>query len=75
MDAVSPAISENPVVLEVLETCHWMVPVFPLNVNVLVDPTQTPPAPLIVPATDTGVYVIAPENPLVTLQAELVTTQ
>ncbi len=35
------------------EDCHWIVPVFPLNVNVvLFVPLHTVPAPEIVPATE-----------------------
>ena len=41
-----------------LEYCHWIVPLEPFNVNVLVlEPAQTDPAPLIVPATAAEVTV------------------
>ena len=44
-------------VLSVLD-CHWMVPVLPLSVKVvLFVPVQTDPAPVILPATDIGVTV------------------
>jgi hypothetical protein len=45
-------------VLSVLD-CHWIVPVLPLNVKVvLFVPVQTVAAPLTVPATEGGIKVI-----------------
>ena len=36
-----------------VEDCHWMLPVYPLNVNVvLLAPDATDPEPLMVPETE-----------------------
>ena len=75
VDAVANEISEKPDELEVVDTCHCIVPVLPLNVNVLAVPKQVPPAPLIVPATDVAFTTTAPENALVTLHEPIDTMQ
>jgi hypothetical protein len=57
VDAVAPLISVK-LILSV-DDCHWIVPVFPLNVNVvllLVAHTVVPP--LTVPPTEAGFTVI-----------------
>ena len=44
-----------------VETCHWMVPVWPLKVNVAeFDPVQTAVLPDTVPPTDAGLTVTVP---------------
>jgi hypothetical protein len=53
-----------------------MVPTFPDKVNVVVDPKQTEAVPFIVPATEAGDIVIAPETELVMGDEQvLLTTQ
>ena len=45
-------------VLLFVELCHWIVPVLPVSVSVvLFVPEQTVAAPLMVPATDIGLTV------------------
>ena len=56
-------MSENPDELDVVETCHCMVPVLPLKVKVFAVPKQVPPAPLMVPATD-GAVTVTTADPL-----------
>ena len=42
------------------EDCHWIVPVCPLNVKTVeLVPVQTAVAPLMLPATETGLTVTA----------------
>ncbi len=75
---VAPLISENPVELEVVDDCHWMVPEYPLKVNVvLLLPltTDTPPAPEMLPATEVAFTTTAPDTALVAVQDPMVTTQ
>ena len=58
-----------------VELCHWIVPVLPLNVKVvLFVPEQTVAAPLTVPATDAGFTVIVALAVLAAAQTPLVTT-
>ena len=53
-----------------------MVPTFPDKVSVVVDPKQTEAVPFIVPATEAGAIVIAPETELVMGEEQvLLTTQ
>ena len=52
MDAVAPLMSENPDEIDVVETCHCIVPVLPVKVKILLVPKQVLPAPLMVPATE-----------------------
>jgi hypothetical protein len=61
VDDVAPLIFEK---LELsVEICHWIVPVYPLNVSVvLFVPEQTDAEPEAVPATEVGATVIAPET-------------
>jgi hypothetical protein len=55
--------------------CHWIVPVLPLNVKVvLFVPEQTVAAPLTVPATDVGFTVMVALAVLAAAQTPLVTT-
>ena len=75
VEAVALAISENPDELEVVDTCHCIVPVLPLNVKVLAVPKQVPPAPLIVPATEVAFTTTAPDTALVAVQDPMVAIQ
>ena len=57
------------------DDCHWIVPVFPLNVKVvLLVPLQTVAAPLMLPATLAGFTVIVTLEVVAEAQAPLVTT-
>jgi hypothetical protein len=57
------------------EDCHWIVPVLPLNVSkVEFVPEQTVDAPLMLPATETGLVVTATPAVVADAQAPLVTT-
>ena len=73
VDAVAPPMS-----LKVMlsgDDCHWMVPVFPLNVKVvLLVPLQTVPAPLMLPAMLAGFTVIVTLGVVAEVQLPLVTT-
>jgi hypothetical protein len=58
-----------------VELCHWIVPVLPDSVSVvLFVPEQTVAAPLTVPATDTGFTVMVALALLTAAQTPLVTT-
>ena len=55
--------------------CHWIVPVLPLSVSVvLLVPVQTVAAPLTVPATDVGLTVMVTLALFAAVQTPLVTT-
>jgi hypothetical protein len=55
--------------------CHWIVPVLPDSVNVvLFVPEQTVAAPAMVPATDTGFTVMVALVLVAALHTPLVTT-
>ena len=57
------------------EDCHWIVPVWPLKVsNVEFVPEQTVVAPLMLPATETGLTVTATLAVVADAHAPLVTT-
>ena len=46
-----------------VDDCHWIVPIFPDKVKTVVFvPEHTVVAPAILPATDVGLIVIAPET-------------
>ena len=58
-----------------VDDCHWIVPVFPDNVNtVLLVPEQTVAAPETVPDTDVGLTVIVADAVVAAAQDPLVTT-
>jgi len=62
------------VLLFVLD-CHWIVPVLPESVSVvLLLPVHTVAAPLMVPATDTGFTVMVALDVVADEHAPLVTT-
>ena len=66
---VAPTISANPLELEVVEDCHWMVPVYPLKVNVvLLLPLTTLVEPLILPATEGAFTVVVIELDVVEVE-------
>ena len=48
-----------------LNICHCTVPTFPVKVKVVVDPEQIEAVPVIVPDTEVGAIIIAPETALV----------
>jgi hypothetical protein len=55
--------------------CHWIVPVLPLSVSVvLFVPEQTVAAPAMVPATDVGFTVMVALALFAALHTPLVTT-
>jgi hypothetical protein len=61
--------------LLLVELCHWIVPVLPLSVKVvLFVPEQTVAAPLMVPATDVGFTVMVALALFAAVQTPLVTT-
>jgi hypothetical protein len=58
-----------------VEDCHWIVPVFPLNVKtVLFVPVQTVVLPEAVPPTEAGLTVTVAVVLLAAAQPPLVTT-
>ena len=58
-----------------VEDCHWIAPVFPVNVSVVeLVPEQTVAPPETLPETDVGETVIVAEPLLVEEQTPLVTT-
>ena len=73
VDEVAPTILLNVTLSG--DDCHWIVPVFPLNVKVvLLAPLQTVAAPLMLPATLAGFTVITTLEVVAEAQVPLVTT-
>ena len=63
--AVSP---DKSVQIGLSKRCHWIVvPTFPDNVKVVVDPEQIEEVPETVPATETGATTIPPDTLLVSV--------
>ena len=58
-----------------VDDCHWIVPVFPDNVNAVeLVVEQTVAAPEILPDADVGLTVIVAEAVVAEAQAPLITT-
>jgi len=76
VDEVAPAILVKPVLADVVDDCHWMVPVCPVKViTVELVPVQTvSAAPATVPPTDVGDTVNESIPLLVVAQTPLFTT-
>ena len=69
MEDVAPLMLLNVELF--VDDCHWMLPVYPLNVSVvLFVPEFTMPAPVIVPEADAALTVTSPDTLLVLVQPE-----
>jgi hypothetical protein len=66
--AVAPTISFHA---EPSNSCHCTVPVLPVNVNVVVAPEQIVAVPEMVPDTEAGDIVMAPDTSLVSVGVQV----